>query len=123
MENQELCQAGALLAQRMEIGVESLRTGAAEVRTACNEVVGALQNIRDTTTVLHTGLEDVKRRADLNDKQTLDLGKQVEGHIGVHVGLERAGIVTGRRYAVAGVVGAVLVSFIACITFLQTCMP
>jgi hypothetical protein len=77
MEKQELCQAGALLAQRMEIGVESLRTGAAEVRTACNEVVGALQGIRDTTTALHVSVEDVKRRADLNDKQTLDLGKQV----------------------------------------------
>ena len=119
----ELCQAGALLAQHMEEGVKSLQAGAAEVRAACNEVSVTLQDIRNTTTALHTSIEDVKRRADLNDSQTSELGKKVEGHIGVHIGFEKSGVVTGRRYAIAGVICAVVVSLVACATFLQAFIP
>ena len=123
MENQKLCPAGAMLAQRLELGVQNIQDGAAEIKAACGGVTRALQGIRDTTTILHTSLDDVKRRADLNDKQTLELGKKVEGHIGVHVGFEQAGVMTGRRYAVVGVVGAIVVSLVACATFLQAFMP
>ena len=123
MENQKLCPAGAMLAQRLELGVKNIQDGAAEIKIACNGVAKTLQDIRDTTTALHTRMVDVERRADKNDTETVALGKKVEGHIGVHIGFEQAGVMTGRRYAVIGVVGAIVVSLVACATFLQAFMP
>lgn len=123
MKNNELCPAGLLLAQRLELGVKNIQDGAVEIKAACNGVAGALQDVRNATVALHTKMEDVERRADLNDTETRKLGQKFEGHIGVHVGFEQAGVVTGRRYAVAGVISAVVVSLVACATFLQAFMP
>ena len=50
MTKQELCPAGALLAQRMEIGAENLQDGTVGVRAARKEVSWTLRDIRNTTT-------------------------------------------------------------------------
>ena len=117
MKDDKLCPAGALLAQRLELGVKNIQEGAAEIKAACNGVAKTLEGIRDTTIALHTKMEDIERRADLNDSQTVDLGKQVEGHIGVHIGNERAGIIAGRRSGmiygfVSAIVGSVVVAIV-----------
>ena len=120
MENNKLCPAGLLLAQRLELGVKNIEGGAKEIKAACNGVAKTLQDIRDTTITLHTRMEDVERRADLNDKQTSDLGERVEGHIGVHIGFERAGERMGKRYGtVYGIASIVIAAVVAYATVLQ----
>ena len=114
MEKQELCTAGALLAQRLDIGIKNLQEGTAGVKVACDEVVKTLQDIRNTTTGLHTRLLNVESRADKNDKKTSDLGEKFEGHIGRHVGTERAGVAAGRRHGmIYGFTSAAVGSVIA----------
>ena len=117
MKDNELCTAGALLAQRMEMGAENLRTGAAELKMACDAVSGTMQVIRNTTIELHARLEGVEVRADKNDQKTLELGEKVSGHIGVHIGLEKAGMIAGRRSGMiygfaSAVVGSVVVAIV-----------
>ena len=114
MKNNELCTAGILLEQRMELGVKNLQIGAAEVRAACKEVSETLQNIRMAKAGLNTRLEGVEQITATNDKQTATINTEVESHIGVHIGVEKAGIMAGRKSGmVYGFVGAVIGSITA----------
>jgi hypothetical protein len=98
----------------MDIGAKNLQTGAVELKMACNAVADTMQEIRSTTIELHARLKGVEARADKNDQTTIELGEKVSGHIGVHVGLERAGVMAGRKYGIVyGFVGAIVGSFMA----------
>lgn len=114
MKDNKLCTAGILLEQRMELGVKNLQIGAAEVRSACKEVSETLQNIRITTAELNARLDGVEQRTAANDKQTAEINTKVESHIGVHIGVEKAGIVAGRKSGmIYGFAGAILGSITA----------
>jgi uncharacterized membrane protein YeaQ/YmgE (transglycosylase-associated protein family) len=104
----------------MEMSAENLRTGAAELKVACNAVANTMQEIRSTTVELHARLKGVEDRADTNDKKTLELGEKVSGHIGVHIGTEKAGIIAGRRSGMLyGFVSAVVGSFVVILSAWQ----
>jgi hypothetical protein len=112
MEDQKLCLAGAMLAQRLELGVKNLQDGTVVIRTACKDVSVAMQNIRNTTTDLHARLSMIEQEAEKNEVRVRGLEKEMAGHVGTHAGLEKAGTSAGKKYGMIYGCAGTVISFI-----------
>ena len=102
-----LCQDGALLIQRLEIGVTNLQESTMDLKKACSDIATTLVEVQNTTTSIHTRLSAVEREAAKSECQIFELKKNMDGHMGEHRGSERAGEIAGKKYGIIyGLTGA-----------------